>query len=91
MPFHVERALADPALRVRAQVEVNVRPATSLVPAGYLADGGNVFANRGNGFVYGWNVANGSYARDRNSSRSPDQRYHTLTQMRGADASASTT
>ena len=27
MPFHVERALAKPALRVRTQVEVNVRPA----------------------------------------------------------------
>jgi hypothetical protein len=51
------------------------------LPAGYLADTGAVFGDRGNGLSYGWNADNSSTARDRNSPRSPDQRYDTLEQM----------
>ncbi|HZN69214.1 MAG TPA: PQQ-dependent sugar dehydrogenase [Tepidisphaeraceae bacterium] len=59
-------------------VKINFQPPSATVPAGYLADGGAVYGSRGNGFTYGWDVANTSY-RDRNSALSPDQRYDTLT------------
>ena len=38
-------------------------------------------ATRGNGQTYGWNADNTAQARDRNSARSPDQAYDTLTHM----------
>ena len=62
-------------------IKVNFQPAAASVPSGYLADTGAVFGSRGNGFSYGWNGNNASSALDRNSSRSPDQRYDTLTRM----------
>jgi glucose/arabinose dehydrogenase len=46
--------------------------------AGYVADTGQVFGNRGNGFSYGWNASNSSTTRNRNASNSPDERYDTL-------------
>ncbi len=46
-------------------------------PVGYLKDDGAAFANRGNGYSYGWNATNVE-TRDRNSANSPDQRYDTL-------------
>jgi hypothetical protein len=58
---------------------VNFQPAASPVPAGYLADGGLVYGNRGNGQTYGWTIDNAAQTRDRNASNSPDQRYDTLT------------
>jgi N-acetylneuraminic acid mutarotase len=66
-------------------LHVNFQSSGSPVPSGYLADTGAVFADRGNGFSYGWNLGASSAARDRNSSKSPDQRYDTLihTQMFG--------
>ncbi len=51
------------------------------MPAGYLADGGLVFADRGNGQSYGWNADNTAQTRDRNAANSPDQRYDTLTHL----------
>ena len=48
-------------------------------PAGYLADGGSVYGNRGNGQTYGWNADNSAQARDRNASSSPNQAYDTFT------------
>ena len=60
---------------------VNFQPASAPVPAGYVADGGAVFGDRGNGLSYGWDVNNASFARDRNSVLSADQRYDTLTHM----------
>jgi hypothetical protein len=62
-------------------IRINFQPANSSVPAGYLVDGGSSYGNRGNGQSYGWSASNTSYARDRNSSRSPDQRYDTLNHM----------
>jgi glucose/arabinose dehydrogenase len=59
-------------------VKINFQPPSAPVPAGYLADKGEVYGNRANGFSYGWDVANTGY-RDRNSANSPDQRYDTLT------------
>jgi hypothetical protein len=58
-------------------VKINFQPSNAQVPAGYLNDSGQVYGNRGNGFTYGWNVAN-NWTADRNSSLSPDQRYDTL-------------
>jgi hypothetical protein len=60
---------------------INFQPAASPVPAGYLADGGLVYGNRGNGQFYGWNIDNSAQTRDRNASNSPDQRYDTLTHL----------
>ncbi len=67
-------------------VRVNFQPATAAVPAGYLVDAGATFANRGNGYSYGWNVNNAVTARDRNSALSADQRYDTLQHMQVAGA-----
>jgi N-acetylneuraminic acid mutarotase len=58
--------------------KINFQPAGSAVPSGYLVDGGQAFANRGNGLSYGWSADNAGAARDRNLSLSPDQRYDTL-------------
>jgi hypothetical protein len=51
------------------------------VPAGYLADTGAVFGDRGNGFSYGWTQDNSANTRDRDAANSPDQRYDTLIHM----------
>jgi hypothetical protein len=51
----------------------------------YLPDGGAPFADRGNGYSYGWNVDNESESRNRNSIRSPDERYDTLTHTHDED------
>src|SRR5436190_1495440 len=59
-------------------VSINFQPAGAETPAGYLADTGATFANRGNGYTYGWTTSLSSATRDRNSTRSPDQRYDTL-------------
>ena len=60
---------------------INFQPSSAPVPAGYLADGGLVFANRGGGQSYGWNADNTTQTRDRNAANSPDQRYDTLTHL----------
>jgi glucose/arabinose dehydrogenase len=59
-------------------------PAPAPVPAGYLADNGAVFADRGNGYAYGWSLPNSRGGADRNRTWSPDQRYDTLLRLRKA-------
>ena len=59
---------------------INFQLATAPTFAGYLVDSGTVFANRGNGFSYGWNAAT-TQTRDRNSPNAPDQRFDTLIHM----------
>jgi glucose/arabinose dehydrogenase len=61
--------------------KVNFQPAAAPSYPGYLVDGGVVYGPRGNGLTYGWNVSTISAAFDRNSRRSPDQRYDTLIAM----------
>src|SRR3954464_13811815 len=56
-------------------VNVNFQPAAAAVPAGYVADGGLAYGDRGNGFIYGWDAANTTGVRDRN--KLADQRYDT--------------
>jgi hypothetical protein len=71
-------------------IRINFQPASAPVPGGYLPDGGLVYGARGNGQTYGWNADNTGQAKDRNSSRSPDQAYDTLTHMqRPANPNAS--
>lgn len=62
-------------------VKINFQPASAPLPTGYQLDGGAPFANRGNGFSYGWNKDSSSTTRDRNSANAPDQRYDTLIQL----------
>lgn len=38
------------------QADINFQPASVPVPAGYDADSGAAFGDRGNGLTYGWNV-----------------------------------
>lgn len=59
-------------------VKINFQPAGATIPPGYLPDSGATFANRGNGFRYGWNADNSAATRERNSPHAPDQRYDTL-------------
>lgn len=62
-------------------VKINFQLTGAAIPAGYLADNGEVFANRGNGYSYGWNADNTLSGKDRDAANSPDQRYDTLTHM----------
>ena len=59
-------------------VKVNFQNSGATLFAGYLPDSGLVFANRGNGFSYGWDVDNTVNARQRNSVNSFDVRYDTF-------------
>lgn len=65
---------------------VNFQPRSAPVPAGYVADTGAVFGDRGDGLFFGWNVSNASLVRDRNAPISPDQRYDTLTHTQAGGA-----
>src|SRR6185369_15779100 len=58
-------------------LHLNFQPSGAVVPAGYLADTGLVYADRGNGFTYGWDAANTVSTRERNALA--DQRYDTCT------------
>ena len=70
-----------PAIPDGLEVKINFQPAEVPAPAGYLVDAGNAFADRGNGYSYGWDVAVDE-TRDRNASS--DQRYDTLNHMQKA-------
>jgi fibronectin type 3 domain-containing protein len=60
-------------------IYVNFQPASAPAVPGYLVDGGLVYANRGNGYSYGWNVDNSGQSRDRNLNS--DQRLDTMVPM----------
>lgn len=64
-------------------LHVNFQPAGAVVPGGYVADSGATYADRGNGWVYGWNASNTANARERNVNS--DQRKDTFihTQLGG--------
>jgi len=57
-------------------VKINFQLDTAAVPAGYLMDCGQVFADRGNGYSYGWSAD--ATADDRERSANSDKRYDTL-------------
>lgn len=62
-------------------VKINFQPAAAIVPAGYLADIGALYGDRGNGLFYGWNADNSATTRERESAFAFDQRYDTLIHM----------
>jgi hypothetical protein len=81
----VERTFLQPeALEQRElmsfSAHVNFQPSSAFVPSGYVADTGKTYASR-NGLSYGWNTDNTANTRNRDSSRSKDQRYDTLVHM----------
>lgn len=59
---------------------INFQVTGVTAPAGYFTDTGDVYASRGNGLTYGWNVSHTTYARDRQDS--VDRRLATLCQFR---------
>ena len=61
-------------------VDVNfgLASATDFYP-GYAQDNSLVYADRGNGYSYGWDVDNTANARERNNAASPDKRFDTFT------------
>ena len=73
-----------------ADVKVNFQSKTQgsrEVPAGYIPDYGDPFADRGNGWKYGWNRDITADARDRDSANAVDQRYDTFLHLqKAADA-----
>jgi len=66
------------------ELHVNFQPAGAPAPAGYAADTGAVFGDRGAGMSFGWDRDNRAHARRRNSTGSPDARYDTYTHMQKA-------
>ena len=60
-------------------VQVNFQKASTATPAGYLGDGGAVFADRGNGQSYGWLTDHTAFARERGMN--PDPLLDTLLQF----------
>ena len=74
-----ESAVSTPVeVIVGTVISVNFQATTAEVPVGYLADYGDVFGDRGNGYTYGWDADNTANARDRNSALSPDERWDTF-------------
>jgi len=64
-----------------SEVKINFQSAGAPIPDGYLPDYGDIFADRGNGWSYGWDKNLSSDARDRNSGNAPDQRYDTINHL----------
>lgn len=63
---------------------INFQPAGASTPVGYHADTGAAYGVRSDGLTYGWSWDNSSYASERNSVESPDQRYDTLAHIPGS-------
>jgi hypothetical protein len=60
-------------------IRINFQPESAPLAGGFLGDFGKVFADRGNGFDYGWNQSATSFTRDRNILS--DQAKDTLVHM----------
>jgi acyl-CoA thioesterase-1 len=73
-------ALEDRRLLAVGAVHINFQPSKAPVPPGYMADVGWSYRKRG-ALRFGWNATNTRSAVDRNSSKSPDQRYDTFNAM----------
>jgi chitodextrinase len=66
---------------VVVSAKVNFQPSASPVPSGYMGDSGAAYADRGNGYSYGWDTDNAANTRDRGTSAHADARYRTLNHM----------
>jgi N-acetylneuraminic acid mutarotase len=71
----------EPRVLLAATIRVNFQPSDAPIPAGYFADSGATFADRGNGYSYGWDADDTTAVRDRNAPSSVDQRYDTFAHM----------
>ncbi len=69
-------AAAPPPPAGTFPAKINFQPAGAAVPAGYLPDAGAVFADRGNGWAYGWNADHSDVTRERGINA--DRRLDTL-------------
>ena len=74
----IER-LEDRTLLSAFEAHVNFQPSGVPAPEGYVRDVGTPYKSR-KGLSYGWNVKNKG-AIDRNSPKSPDQRYDTFSSL----------
>ncbi len=74
--FVVERLEPRQLLHGTTALSVNFQPASATVPSGYVVDSGQTYADRGNGWVYGWNASDTVGTRERNANS--DQRLDTL-------------
>ncbi|RMF00636.1 MAG: hypothetical protein D6768_12345, partial [Chloroflexi bacterium] len=76
---NIQAAMAQPgATGFSELVKINFQPKKAAVPDGYLADFGKPFADRGNGFSYGWDKKN-KWRQDRELN--PDQRVDTFIRL----------
>ena len=76
---------ADP-IKINFQRDATIDAERYPELIGYLADDGDAFGNRGNGFRYGWldgglRNDNQRETRNRNNNGAPDERYDTLNHM----------
>jgi hypothetical protein len=69
--------VADVAMAL--EVKINFQTPTSETPEGYLADFGEIFGDRGNGYNYGWDMDIQDDSRQRNANL--DLRYDTVVQF----------
>ncbi len=74
-------AAATPDGSAPFSLHINFSDNLGQVPLGYINDVGQAFANRGNGFRFGWNQDNADNARDRDDPRAPDERYDSFIHM----------
>jgi len=80
-PSAFDTTINEQAPANKLQVNINFQPNSAEVPRDYLTDTGLAFANRGNGYSYGWSKDISEGARDRNHNNAKDQRYDTLLHM----------
>ena len=62
-------------------IKINFQNGANPAYQDYLIDGGALFANRGNGYLYGWSEDVSSYTRNRNNPNSPSELYDSLIHM----------
>jgi N-acetylneuraminic acid mutarotase len=82
MPDFVEPLEPRQLLAGDFAAKVNFQPGSADIPDGYLADAGQTFGARRGGLSFGWDANNQAGARERDHSRSPDQRFDTLNHLR---------
>jgi hypothetical protein len=80
-PSNFDNVIKEPNTSNKLQININFQPNNTDILRDYLADTGLPFANRGNGYSYGWSSEISEGARDRNHNNAKDQRYDTLLHM----------
>lgn len=74
--------LPSPPKRTDSTLRINFQPKTKSPPLGYLADLGEVYSTKSNGYTYGWDSDISEGFRDRNSFRSTDFRLNTMAHLK---------